>query len=131
MQRPNLENRRGFPIEVKGCLNRRRIMLRILLIIASVMILSCESVCVDCRCIDSTVRGQWVLDCVKNGNNMSDEEMEDVVRQCMHASESLFCGRARCRMKLMIADNRAEWLEEPKCDVPKIEERVGNADADK
>jgi hypothetical protein len=62
---------------------------------------------------------------------MADEEMEDVVRQCIHASESLFCGRARCRRQLMIADNRAEWLEEPKCVKPEIEKRGGNADADK
>lgn len=33
---------------------------------------------------------QWILDCIKNGNPMSDEEGEDLVRQCEVSGKSLF-----------------------------------------
>ncbi|MFA5152413.1 MAG: hypothetical protein WC554_07650 [Clostridia bacterium] len=103
--------------------------IKILLIAGTALILSCdfssefESVCMDCRCSDSTVRGQWVQDCVKNGNNMSDEEMEDVVKACVLASESLFCEPSRC-VKSRGNQGRLRWLEEPECGKLKIDIRV-------
>ena len=110
--------------------------IKILLIAGTALLLSCdfsaefESVCVDCRCSDSTVRGQWVLDCVKNGNNMADEEMEDVVKACVLSSEALFCTPSRC-VKSRGNHGRLRWLEEPECVKQEIEKRGGNADADK
>ena len=40
---------------------------------------------------DRKVLSDFVLNCIKNGNNMSDEEMEDVVRECRLTGESILC----------------------------------------
>jgi len=36
-------------------------------------------------------RAEFVLQCVKNANPMSDEEPEDMVAECGHTAEKIFC----------------------------------------
>lgn len=42
-------------------------------------------------CKDMDKRAKFIIDCAKAANPMSDEEGEDLVKQCEKTSESLFC----------------------------------------
>ena len=42
-------------------------------------------------CKDTEKRAKFIVDCAKAANPMSDEEGEDLVKQCAITAENLFC----------------------------------------
>ena len=42
-------------------------------------------------CNDADKRAKFIIDCAKAANPMSDEEGEDLVKQCDSSSRELFC----------------------------------------
>jgi hypothetical protein len=48
----------------------------------------------DITC-DNEKRASFVLECIKNGNPMSDEEPEDLVAECQNVSYSMFCSEEK------------------------------------
>lgn len=48
-------------------------------------------------CKSNPEQQKWVLECISNGNPMSDEEGEDLVKQCEISSRALF--KDNCELK--------------------------------
>ncbi len=62
-------------------------------IIFCFVLLSCDSspnIKYRNKCTYDTGYREWTLECIKNGNPMSDEEGEDLVLQCEESAKSLF-----------------------------------------
>ena len=47
----------------------------------------------------SDERPEFILECIKNGNPMSDEEPEDLVEECSSTSWHLFCESVKMNKK--------------------------------
>jgi len=67
-----------------------------MLVFIAIFIISCEKIpkqeyMLDCRCADKKEMLDWVQTCIKNANNMSDEEMEDVINQCESTAKNFYC----------------------------------------
>ena len=72
--------------------------LKILILVICLAILFCFATCkTEPRwtwkeiCKDTEKRAKFIVDCAKAANPMSDEEGEDLVRQCDITSKHLFC----------------------------------------
>lgn len=52
----------------------------------------------DCGCADTKAMQVWMSQCIKDANNMSDEEMEDVIPACTTAAEKLFCKQRKAEL---------------------------------
>lgn len=50
----------------------------------------------------------FVSDCVKSGNNMADEEMEDVIKQCEMTGKRTVCPEVEKKWKIPCAG--CEWI---------------------
>ena len=47
------------------------------------------------RCKDNDKRAEFIINCAKAANPMSDEEGEDLVLQCERTSRNLFCDEVK------------------------------------
>lgn len=59
---------------------------------------------------DKDKQARFLLDCIKNGNPMSDEEPEDLVSQCEQTSENVVCPQT-CVKEVYMPD--VGWSEYP------------------
>jgi len=65
------------------------------LILLSLLLVACDnrhmSKEMDCPSPTTTEHRVWLLDCIEKGNPLSDEEGEDLVKQCEWTAERMFC----------------------------------------
>lgn len=62
-------------------------------------------------CVDKTSSAEWILKCIKNGNPMSDEEGEDLVKQCEWSANSLGFQCARYDYLVCLTDNGSCYVK--------------------
>jgi len=63
----------------------------------------------DCSCADAKAMQGWTGQCIKDANNMSDEEMEDVIPACTNAADKLFCKQRKAEVDNSY--NFVRWAE--------------------
>lgn len=88
-------------------------MRKILLLFSVFLLSSCTTYYVDdkyvCNCQEKEKVQEFVQTSIKNANNMSDEEMEDVIRELRLTAIKTICNK---RQIYMINDNenhRVDW----------------------
>src|SRR4030095_7934578 len=79
-------------------MNTSSIMRLLVLVLAACNVYPDHAIRYDEDCEASPGQAEWVLQCITNGNPMSDEEGEDLVDQCELSSRKLFTRSCKMRM---------------------------------
>ena len=70
-------------------------IIKLSIVIIAIAFISCTSAKNEtvwvCDCEEQARSAQWVKDCLPSANNMSDEEMEDVINQLQKTAVQLNC----------------------------------------
>jgi len=68
----------------------------------------------NCDNSTSEIRGQFILECIKNGNPKSDEEPEDWIGICQRMAEDTYCRKRKFKVFQTRDHFGGLWLDDKK-----------------